>query len=174
MVLKINVSIKTKWHYYMKVAQFSLWAPQCACTLRVNDFRFADLMQNQLGITAITVRWAFFLISLWTKYSIVNVNAFILTAMFSAILANWTAKFSEHLNRQLYTNVSNKVTMMTKDKPEGRRVPEVIQVDPIEPGKQGKIIGHLIAPLGWQRSLAWENSRHFVTTPLHWFPQEMK
>lgn len=74
--------------------------------------------------------------------------------MFSAILANWTAKFSEHLNRQLYTNVSNKVTMMTKDKPEGRRVPEVIQVDPIEPGKQGKIIGHLIAPLGWQRSLA--------------------
>lgn len=58
----------------------------------------------------------------------------VLRAMFSAILANWTAKFSEHLNRQLNTNVTNKVTMMTKDKPEGRRDPEVIQVDPVEPG----------------------------------------
>ena len=94
------------------------------------------------------------------NHSIVKVNAFILTAMFGAILANWTAKFSEHLNRQLYTNVSSKVTMMTKDKPEGRREPEVIQVDSVEPGKQGKMIfrlcfiGHLIAALCYQRSLA--------------------
>ena len=92
------------------------------------------------------------------NHSIVNVNAFILTAMFSAILANWTAKFSEHLNRQLYTNVSNKVTMMTKDKPEGRRDPEVIQVDPVEPGTPGKMIfrlcfiGHLFATLYYQES----------------------
>ena len=84
------------------------------------------------------------------NHSIVNFNAFILTAMFSAILANWTAKFSEHLNRQLNTNVSNKVTMTTKDKPEGRRDPEMIQVDPVEPGTPGKMIfslsfiGHLL------------------------------
>ena len=92
------------------------------------------------------------------NHSIVNVNAFILTAMFSAILANWTAKFSEHLNRQLNTNVTNKVTMMTKDKPEGRRDPEVIQVDPVEPGTPGKMmfrlcfISHLFATLYYQES----------------------
>ena len=92
------------------------------------------------------------------NHSIVNVNAFIFTAMFSAILANWTAKFSEHLNRQLNTNVTNKVTMMTKDKPEGRRDPEVIQVDPVEPGTPGKMtfhlcfIGHLLATLYYQQS----------------------
>ena len=92
------------------------------------------------------------------NHSIVNVNAFILTAMFSAILANWTAKFSEHLNRQLNTNVTNKVTIMTKDKPEGRRDPEVIQVDPVEPGTPGKMIfrlcfiGHLFATLYYQES----------------------
>ena len=92
------------------------------------------------------------------KHSIVHVDAFILTAMFSAILANWTAKFSEHLNRQLYTNVSNKVTMTTKEKPEGRQEPEVIQVDPIEPETPGKMIfrvcfiGHLFATLNYQES----------------------
>ena len=92
------------------------------------------------------------------NHSIVNVNAFIFTAMFSAILANWTAKFSEHLNRQLNTNVTNKVTMMTKDKLEGRRDPEVIQVDPVEPGTPGKMmfrlcfIGHLFATLYYQES----------------------
>ena len=92
------------------------------------------------------------------KHIIVHVDAFILTAMFSAILANWTAKFSEHLNRQLYTNVSNKVTMTTKEKPEGRQEPEVIQVDPIEPETPGKMIfrvcfiGHLFATLNYQES----------------------
>ena len=140
----------------MKVARFSLWAPTAhahsesmLCELLVwcktfgyySKYSPLSVIPNQL-----------------MNHSIVNVNAFILTAMFSAILANWTAKFSEHLNRQLNTNVSNKVTMMTKDKPEGIRDPEVIQVDPVEPGTPGEMtfrlcfIGHLLATLYYQQS----------------------
>ena len=130
----------------------SLLAPHGACAFRVNAFWTAGVIQYSNYTPLIVIP------NQLMNHSIVNVNAFIFTAMFSAILANWTAKFSEHLNRQLNTNVSNKVTMMTKDKPEGRRDPEVIQVDPVEPGTPGKMtfrlcfIGHLLATLYYQQS----------------------
>ena len=151
----------------------NLLAPHGACAFRVNAFWTAGLIQysnyNPLSVISNQVM----------NHSIVNVNAFIFTAMFSAILANWTAKFSEHLNRQLNTNVTNKVNMMTKDKPEGRRDPEVIQVDPVEPGTPGKMkfrlcfTGHLLATLYYQQS-SLRKQPIFREPKLHWFPQEMK
>lgn len=60
--------------------------------------------------------------------------------MLNTILANWTAQFSQHINNQFHANaVTERVTMVTEVKPTGTRDPEVIEVDPPEPGTPGNV-----------------------------------
>lgn len=60
-----------------------------------------------------------------------------LRAMLNTILANWTTAFSEHINKQFHANVTDKVTMVTEQRPAGKREPEVIEVDFPDPPTPG-------------------------------------
>jgi len=63
--------------------------------------------------------------------------SFLLSAMLNTILANWTAHFSQHINDQFQVNATNRVSMVTEEKPTEKREPEVIEVDSVEPPTPG-------------------------------------